>query len=48
MKVINKDGLVHNCHTEERYKSFIASGWKPYKGKPDKNTPEKDEKPDKK
>ena len=38
MKVINKDGLVHNCHTEERYKSFLASGWEPYtpkEGKPD-------------
>ena len=29
-KVI-KNGLIHNCKTEERYKSFKASGWEDYK-----------------
>lgn len=28
-KVI-KNGLIHNCKTEERYKSFKASGWEDY------------------
>lgn len=29
-KVI-KNGLIHDCKTEERYKSFKASGWEDYK-----------------
>ena len=26
-----KDGMIHRCDTQERYESFIESGWKPYK-----------------
>lgn len=26
-----KNGLVHNCKTEERYRSFIEDGWEKYK-----------------
>ena len=30
MFVVIKNGLIHNCKTEERYKSFKASGWEDY------------------
>ena len=26
-----KNGMVHKCNTEERYKAFLAAGWKDYK-----------------
>lgn len=29
--LVTKNGMVHKCNTEERYLSFIASGWEPYK-----------------
>lgn len=27
---VTKNGMVHKCNTEERYRSFIASGWEDY------------------
>lgn len=42
-----KNGLIHNCKTQERYESFKASGWEDYvpeKKKPSiKKTSEKSE-----
>ena len=29
-KVITREGVIHNCHTKERYDKFKASGWKDY------------------
>ena len=37
MFVVIKNGLIHNCRTEERYKSFKASGWEDYN--PEKKKP---------
>lgn len=30
MLVINSQGLVHDCDTQERYENFKKAGWKDY------------------
>lgn len=37
-----KNGLVHKCDTEERYRSFKASGWEDYIPEVKKDVPQKD------
>lgn len=39
--VINKDGLIHDCETQERYDAFKAAGWEDYKNPPEPEKPSK-------
>lgn len=42
--LVVKNGLVHNCDTEDRYRSFKASGWDDYVPEEKKEAPKKTDK----